>query len=111
MNREIKFRVWDISQVEYIDLSCGHHNVKLNTLISDSNFIFQQYTGIKDKNGREIYEGDYLKDFEFPIIFRDGCFFTGIAYDLTEVPLYELSIKEIEVIGNIFENPELNTNE
>lgn len=133
MNREIKFRIWDkkyncfTSTPDYpgVSLHCIPNyflseNGELQNLISTGNdefytkeksvhdnFVIQQYTGVKDKTGKEIYEGDFLKDFEFPVFFRDGCFFVAIMYDLTEAALYELDKTELEVIGNIFQNPEL----
>ena len=116
--REIKFRVWNRETNTWVhgpgqEVNLFGECILLGafmngiTLEGLNKCIALQYTGLKDKNGKDIYEGDFLKGFEFPVAFRDGCFFVGIAYDLTEVPIYELSSGEIEVIGNVFEHPEL----
>jgi uncharacterized phage protein (TIGR01671 family) len=66
--------------------------------------VLMQYTGLKDKNGKEIYEGDIVNGtHRFGlVIFKDAGFF---VYDehLDE----SVEEDEIEVIGNIYENPEL----
>lgn len=66
-----------------------------------------QFTGLTDKNGKEIYEGDiiesdYDKKVRFEVLYKLGGFWCqkgGISFPL--------SIYEFEVIGNIYENPEI----
>jgi uncharacterized phage protein (TIGR01671 family) len=119
--RDIKFRAWDKYSKYMFELDDKDFFVNNNGVyeresidyagdvynnISDR-LILMQYTGLKDKNGVEIYEGDLVigtgKINPYPIIFDDGCF----GYDSGE-GLLELDFeRHMEVIGNIHQHPDL----
>lgn len=122
--REIKFRAWGIDRGKMHDVyniafheSYGYKAITseqpLNvntTFINKEEFILMQFTGLKDKKGVEIYEGDILKLPTFNnqgwfkkavVTFEDGSF----QCDCNLVSKY--NVEHIEVIGNIYENPEL----
>lgn len=105
--REVKFRVWDTELKKMsggYDLCDAFFNHKENRGSEKSNCIIMQYTGSKDKNGKGIYEGDFVKQFgnKNPLLVewsQSGFRYNGI-YLIHE-------IKSVEVIGNIYENEEL----
>ena len=140
--REIKFRIWDIDKRKFVvnkidRLSCGdtkkcmservdfeNNSVEIN---ADERYIFSEYTGLEDKNNKEIYEGDIVKFkdcsidgtkefYNIGVIEREGkrdelvisqlifekSYFTENYMDFIN-QTFELS----EIIGNIYENPEL----
>src|SRR5690348_8912819 len=76
-----------------------------------------QYTGLKDKNGNEIYEGDIMKfpfySQAFEIVWNnDGCYYEGIYHDGSDdFAMCKSEAEASEVIGKIYENPELLTNQ
>ena len=120
-----KLRAWDkqdermsYGEVEYFDDSINYRFDHFCTG-ADEDVEFMQSTGIKDKNGVEIYEGDvinYRNSFrnpmtgsgslsinrDFKIIFKDGEF-KAKGFDIRLKNILSYS----EVIGNIYENPEL----
>lgn len=128
--RELKFRIWDKKQKTYHcklpHNASGIFYLSSNgVLFSDfgnsvapevrqDDFIIEQYTGLKDKNGKEIYEGDILDDhsgvsiveFSTEDVGSCGCcvpefWGTGFIISKNTSPL------NCEIIGNIHENPEL----
>ena len=129
--REIKFRAWDKQnkrmlswkEIRTVEKDWSFRLIKV---FSNKNFILMQYTGLKDKNNKEIYEGDIIYGVWYPSFFHHiiyenavverGTFVIGeysIKADtwivneknLQRIPLHSLS--DIEVVGNIYENPEL----
>jgi len=114
--REIKFRCWRISIKEmYPPASIWKMNLWGCDFTDD--IILMQYTGLKDKNGKEIYEGDILKSKDCG--FRPKATknlvewdeelsaFMPFAYDLSDDGSNWIDRESMEIIGNIYENPEL----
>ena len=118
--REIRFRAWDKTLNKIHSWSTIENHFTLEELLDDNFFEAMQYTGLKDKNDIEIYEGDIIlvnvfmsKHVTGLVAFDRGSFcvtgnFEGWGYDYNTTNFWEMSTNgnEYKVIGNIYENPE-----
>ena len=122
MNRELKFRVYipEYEGFSYFELGKFAHS---DRYLYQHNYPVQQYTGLKDKNGDEIYEGDIV-NFDDNLIAQKPISGLAEVIYMTDMTLvdapsfglwfignksgfYKSMLGDIEVIGNIFENSEL----
>ena len=104
MNREIKFRAFGKKSKKFHYF--GLNDAQSGWVVPDEEIeSYQQFTGLKDKNGKEIYSGDLLKyennDKTFEVKWADEGFWECDGSCLGNV-LRDLEIK-MEVVGNIFE--------
>lgn len=124
--REIKFRAWvkdrkaifEVVLINYVTKKVTYLLERVGHLLSirDAKFNdveLMQYTGLKDKNNKEIYEGDIL--FEsfgeryYKVVFENGGFRAEFKGDFDEhsFDLIDVVAQGCEIVGNIYENPEL----
>lgn len=117
--REIKFRFWDFKEMIYWDkINKEHCYYYLANLRNERSYIIpMQYTGLLDMNGKEIYEGDILGKYGQDHPCGEYISFVEWKSDKGEWYLNKTWISgqrnlwrwccRMEVIGNIYENPEL----
>ena len=126
MSREIMFRLWDGRKEEYVNLANKEFEFTPDSkepwILAfgfGKRFIVEQYTGLKDKNGKKIYEGDVV-EVNTKKSGRDTCEvlwnesipgFEMMSFDGEIYSFFDIGVdyewESIEVIGNIHENPEL----
>lgn len=108
--REFKFRIWDKARRRMSQWEEMKENWNLHVFVtSDEDLEIMQYTGLKDRNGQEIYEGDIVArgKYNHEIVWNEKKGWFGIDdydYGLTVLSQH---LDYICVIGNIYENPEL----
>lgn len=113
--REIKFRAWDKINKKIINDVMVHFNGLPAAINNDHmaiNYELMQYTGLKDKNGKKIYESDICIG-----LMDGGLDYTSVKFVVEyNIASFEDSYfhrplmsekQNLEVIGNIYENPEL----
>ena len=119
MSREIKFRVWD-KKNKKIDKHYGewlHMNPVDGQLYEDvdgeggfkkiDDVVLMQYTGIKDKNGKEIYEGDIIRP-NSSTYSRGIVIFSGGRWNCDSRDMYHMILNAgCRVVGNIYESSEV----
>lgn len=109
MNREIKFRIFHTGKMWEPFEPFGAEELSLgasNPFPDDT--VIMQFTGLKDKNGKEIYEGDWLlitAGYASKVEFQNGCFVSVYSHPEDEeiIPLFDGIGKDTEVVGNIYQ--------
>jgi uncharacterized phage protein (TIGR01671 family) len=116
--RAIKFRAWDSARGQMAPFTTdeeegdvfrfGGYYWPLGAALESDQLQVMQFTGLTDKNGKDIYEGDVVKQFNgLTAECKWDRQFAGFVYDKEWMVDVESSHNSVEVIGNIHENPEL----
>ena len=108
MNRILKFRAWDGYEMIYNDLFIrASGNPPIYQGEERDDLIVMQYIGLKDKNSKEVYEGDLVKSLTgsncSQVVWRNN----GWELNIRDGMGYTTIDSGDEIIGNVYENPEL----
>ena len=114
MNREIKFRAWETRYDKPRMIYSDEFSNETFWAVAEYDCEIMQYTGLKDKNGKEIYEGDIVKHYDDTLqnnLPWEIKFEIGVINDYGDTMLGwnmpPSATHKYIVIGNIYENPEL----
>ena len=108
--RELKFRAWNEQRKKIIFGPTDGNDSPSWILALMDDVPKMQYTGLKDKNGKEIYEGDivnHLYHHQKAVIEWINCGLMMKYSDGLKDSMFAIDMEHIEIIGNIYENPEL----
>ena len=122
--KDFKFRVWDIERECYLDETelagitpDGKYILyieeeEISKLEIEGNYTLEQYTGLTDKNGKEIYEGDVvnIQGIKYYVDFEHGGFWfnnDNLKWKANRPFTHFQEINDTEVVGNVHENTDL----
>ena len=115
--RDIKFRAWDINELKMIDADSFYFSDEFEPFVdsvrsAQKQFEIMQFIDLKDKNGIEVYEGDIIKsgytDYLYVICFEGRYVGNAISTPQTHISdVSKITMNYYDVVGNIYENPEL----
>lgn len=120
-SNNLMFRAWDVIECRMYDI-CSLDNTGSYERVWEvredkkgspynPNCVIMEYIGLKDKNGKEIFEGDIVslsnKRYEITWNDRTGSWNVGGMFSINTNQPFSVRSSDLEIVGNIFENPEL----